>query len=384
MPRHDEHEIERMAERFARAVNRTMEGDKSMPQKDETRREFIKSAGAAVAGAALAHQGAFAASGSTETKPADGTKILNYNPKMGYRKLGKTGIMISEISLGGHGGKSVEDRRPVLEKAIELGMNYVDNNIVEECALYGQAMGSDLRKHFHIGFASWPEKLTSEYENQLSADGMLREIDARLKAYKTEMLDLWRPVGATWGEGQTKQATMWEVNEKTLDLVASVFEKAHKQGKVRFLGISAHKPSVFRRVLTKYPQFSVILFPYMFLTKAYDGDSLLSLAREKDVGVIGIKPFAAGATFGGEPTKFNGRVDSRAPSLLRAMLQEKRVSAVVPGVEMASQLEENVKASYERHRPLDEKDQQALRECTENFLANLTPHYQWLHRWTVV
>lgn len=355
-----------------------------MPQKKETRRAFIKSAGAVVASASLARQTALATGGTAETKPADTATILNYNAKMGYRRLGKTGIMVSEISLGGHGGKSVEDRRPVLEKAIELGMNYVDNNIVEECALYGQAMSPNLRKHFHIGFASWPEKLTSEYEDQLSADGMLREIDARLKAYKTDMLEVWRPVGATWGEGQTKQATMWEVNEKTLDLVTAVFEKVRQQGKVRFLGISAHKPSVFRRVLTKYPQFSVILFPYMFLTKAYDGDSLLDLAREKDVGVIGIKPFAAGATFGGKPTQFTGKVDSRAPSLLKAMLQEKRLSAVVPGVEMASQLEENVKASYDRHRPLDKKDEQALRECTANFHANLSPPYRWLHRWTVV
>ena len=48
--------------------------------------------------------------------------------------------MISEISLGGHGGQTVEDRVPVLEKAVELGMNYVDNNIDGECDLYGEAM----------------------------------------------------------------------------------------------------------------------------------------------------------------------------------------------------------------------------------------------------
>ena len=75
---------------------------------------------------------------------------------MGYRLLGKTGIMISEISLGGHGGKTPEERIPVLEKAIELGMNYLDTNIVEECELYAKALG-DKRKNFYIGFASWPE-----------------------------------------------------------------------------------------------------------------------------------------------------------------------------------------------------------------------------------
>jgi hypothetical protein len=361
--------------------------------REQTRREFIQNTSAAVAAAAMAGQvmadaSTQPAAGGGLSPAVDPSKILNYNAKMGYRPLGKTGIMISEISLGGHpgpGGNTVEIRRTVLQRAVELGMNYVDNNIVEECALYGQAMGKDLRKHFYIGFASWPEKLTSEYEDQLTVPSLLKEIDGRLKAYNTDMLDLWRPVGATWGEGQTNQKSMWEVNPKTLDKVVTAFEKVRRQGKVRFLGISAHKPSVFRRVLTQYPQFSVILFPYMFLTKAFEGDSLLALAHEKKVGVIAIKPFAAGATFvGGKPIKLEGKIDPRAVSLLKAMLQEKRVSAIIPGVSIPDHLSENVKASYERDKPLTDQDKHAIRECTENFHASLPDHYLWLHRWKVV
>lgn len=350
-----------------------------MSQNKPTRREFLKTTSAAMASVTLAGEASAA-----QTRPADTSKILNYNPKMGYRRLGKTGLMISEISLGGHGGHTVEDRVPVLQRAVELGMNYVDNNIVEECALYGKAMKGN-RDKWHIGFASWPEKLTSEYEKELSKEGMAKAIDDRLKAYNTDMLDLWRPVGATWGDGQTKQETMLEISPRVLDMVVEVFEKARKQGKVRFLGVSAHKPEVFRRVLNGYPQFSVILFPYMFLTMAFKGDSLLDLAMKKDVGVIAIKPFAAGATFvGGTPTKFEGKVDTRASSLLKAMLAEKRISAVIPGVTSPEQLDQNVKASYERDKPLTEKDKQALRECAESFHAHLPAHYQWLHEWKTV
>ncbi|GMU23411.1 MAG: hypothetical protein AMXMBFR13_34890 [Phycisphaerae bacterium] len=349
-----------------------------MADHSSTRRDFLKVSSAAVAGAALT--GSTAAAG--DKPPA--RKILNHNPKMGYRRLGKTELWISEISLGGHGGKEVSDRVPVLERAVELGMNYVDNNIAEECTLYGKAIGRN-RDKWHIGFASWPEKLTSEYEQELTKEGMFREIDARLKNYGTDMLDLWRPVGATWGEGQKDQKTMWEVTPRVLDMVVDVFETVKKQGKVRFLGISAHNPIVFRRVLNDYPQFSVILFPYMFLTQSFGGDSLLALAREKDVGVIGIKPFAAGATFvGGKPTPLEGRVDPRASSLLKGMLREQRISAVIPGVTHHAQLDENVKASYERDKPLTDKDRQAVRECTESFHAHLPEQYQWLHDWKTV
>jgi uncharacterized protein len=331
--------------------------------------------------------GASLSSASGQETDDETSAILNYNEKMTYRPLGKTGFMISEMSLGGHGGRSAQGRVPVLEKAVELGLNYVDNNIAAECDMYGEAMAlseTTSRDNWFIGFASWPQKITTEYEDQLTADGMMQSIEDRLKSYRTEMLDMWRPVGATWGEGQTTFASMYMVSEKTLDLVVEVFEKAKEQGKVRFLAISAHNPRVFHRVLENYPQFSVIIFPYLFLTKEFGGDSLLSLAAEKEVGVIGLKPFGAGTTFGLRPQEIKGAIDTRAVSLVKEMLQEKRVSAIIPGVNTPEQLELNIRGSYEKDEPRTPADEQALMECRENFYANLTPCYQWLREWEIV
>ncbi len=347
-----------------------------MSLSDPSRRAFLKTA--ALTGVAAAAVPA----APPADRPAE-PKILNHNPKMGYRRLGKTGIMISEMSLGGHGGHTEQDRRPVLEKAAELGINYIDNNIADECALYGRSL-KGLRDRFHIGFASWPEKLTPEYESEVSVDYFLRNIDARLENYATDMLDMWRPVGATWGPGQTKHETMLEVNPRVLDMAVAAFEKARQQGKVRFLGISAHNPKVFTRVLNDYPQFSVILFPYMFLTEPSKGDSLLSLARQKDVGVIAIKPFAAGVAFAGKKMPVEGELDTRAHVLVREMLRETRVSAIIPGALHPGQLEENVKGSYERDTPLTDADRRALREFAANYHAALPPHYQWLRHWETV
>lgn len=346
-----------------------------------TRREFLKATSAAAAAAAL---GAGARAGES---PAGPPKILNYNPRMGYRRLGKTELLISEVSLGGHGGSSWKDRVPVLERAAELGMNYLDTNIGDEVAMYGDAMEKALRgkrDSFYIGFADWPVKLTPDYEGELTADLLLAEIEKRLKSYRTEMLDIWRPVGATWGPGQTERETMLTVSDRTLDLVVETFEKAKRQGKVRFLGISAHNPKVFRNVLAKYPQFSVILFPYLFLTKEAGDESLLALAKEKDVGVIGIKPFAAGATFGLPSEALRGGVDPRAHVLVREMLREKRIAAIIPGVATPEQLEENVRGSYERDAPASAEEKTALRECLENYRRRLQPEYAWLREWEVV
>jgi len=353
-----------------------------------TRRRFIRegtiAAAGTIAGSLAARASAQSACRDVPENASDNrTKILNYNPKMGYRRLGKTGLMISEVSLGGHGSLGLQNRVEVLERAAELGMNYLDTNIVAECEQYGQALRGK-RDNWHIGFASWPQKLTTEYEKELSKKRFYREIDGRLKHYKTDMLDIWRPVGATWGKGQTAIPTMLMVSHRVLDMVVEVFEKVHKQGKIRYLGISAHNPKLFRRVLNEYPQFSVIIFPYLFLTEELGGDSLLKLAREKDVGVIGLKPFGAGTTFGIKPRQIHGKVDTNAHVLIKKMLAEPRITAVIPGVQTVAQLEENVKGSYERHKPLTARDAEAIRQCTRNYHAHLTPEYQWLRNWEVV
>ena len=346
-----------------------------------TRRTFLRRTSLAAAGA-LAAKGC---SSGNVAKPPDHSKILSYNANMGYRRLGKTGLMISEISLGGHGGfyeeGGIENRRAVLERATELGLNYVDNNIADECDLYGKAMDGRRRENWYIGFASWPQKVTEEYEKDLSKAGMIKSIEDRLRGYRTEYLDMWRPVGATWGKGQKDMATMLMVSHRALDMVVEVFEKVRKQGKVRWLAISAHNPKVFRRVLNEYPQFSVIIFPYLFLTRELGGDSLLALAKEKDVGVIGLKPFGAGTTFNIKPSEFSGRVDQKAASLLKEMLTEPRVSAVIPGVNIPEQLEVNVRGSYERDKPVTSAEREDILQCTGNYYANLTPEYQWLRNW---
>ena len=212
------------------------------------------------------------------------------------------------------------------------------------------------------------------------SDLLMNAIEGRLKSYRTDVLDLWRPVGATWGQGQNAIPTLLMVSSKALDMVVGVFEKAHKAGKVRHLGISAHNPKVFRRVLSEYPQFEVIVFPYLFLTKEMGGESLLALAKEKDVGVIGLKPFGAGSTFGVKRQQDEVFTDKRGRIMIREMLKEPRLSAVIPGINAKDHLDENVRGSYERGEP----DKAALQECRRNFYAHLAPEYQWLRQWKTV
>ena len=73
-----------------------------MSDTGNSRRNSLKTSSAVAAGAAWPRWP------RRRAAPVDPSKILNHNPKMTYRPLGKTGFMISEIALGGHGGQAVE------------------------------------------------------------------------------------------------------------------------------------------------------------------------------------------------------------------------------------------------------------------------------------
>ncbi len=340
-----------------------------------SRRDFLRRTSVALGGLVSGAVG----TPSPEAATSEAGRIdrrHNYNPLMGYRRLGKTNIMISEIGLGGHGNTDIKDREEVLARAAEMGLNYLDTNMVSECELYGQALRG-MRDKWYIGFACWPFKLT-EPEN-VTADVMMKNIEGALRNYRTETLDIWRPVGAAYAEDQTAL-----LENRVLEKVVEVFDKAKQQGKVRWLGISVHNPNNIRHVLNSYPSFSVILFPYFFLTREKLGDSLVSLAKEKDVGIIATKPFGGGLIFRAMRGWAYEAPEKDAVTLLRKILANKDVSSTIPGVASRMQLEINVRASYERRDKLTSWELDTIEKWKTRFFATLSPEYAWLKEWQCV
>ncbi|MHC4808523.1 MAG: twin-arginine translocation signal domain-containing protein, partial [Planctomycetota bacterium] len=120
-----------------------------------SRREFMREGAIAAAGlaaglGAAGSQSARAGQACKATKEAAVKKTRSYNPEMEYRRLGKTGLWISAVCLGGHwkrvdkmvpgvfrGSKRWlnadlnsegfrKNRRDVVTRCIERGMNYID------------------------------------------------------------------------------------------------------------------------------------------------------------------------------------------------------------------------------------------------------------------
>jgi len=134
-----------------------------MKEEPISRRTFIRSSSLAAAGAVT---GGLAPRGAAQEKAPDPPKILSYHPKMHYRRLGKSGLLLSEVSLGGHWKTReagpywdtfVKDEVPadvaanradVVGAALDCGINYLDVTTAAECLSYGAALQGRREKMF--------------------------------------------------------------------------------------------------------------------------------------------------------------------------------------------------------------------------------------------
>ncbi|MBL1230987.1 aldo/keto reductase [Enterococcus sp. BWB1-3] len=160
---------------------------------------------------------------------------------MEYTKLGNTGVDISRICLGamsfGDRGNWVhkwvlndEESRPIIRKAIELGINFFDTANVYSIGRSEEILGKALRDYANrdeIVLATKVHGKMHEGPNGsgLSRKAILSEINHSLKRLQTDYVDLYI-------------IHRWDYNtpiEETMEALHDVV----KSGKVRYIGASA-------------------------------------------------------------------------------------------------------------------------------------------------
>ena len=386
-----------------------------------SRRDFMRNTSLAAVGTIV---GALAGEGCRPcdtTKPADTSKMLNYNPKMHYRRLGKTNLMVSEVSLGGHwknrnagrywdhfANEEVPDdvarnRTDVVSACIDVGINYLDITTAAECLCYGAAL-KGRRDKMYVGADI--HNLGPRGPDRCNVKDQTHNVEECLRLLKTDYLDIWRP--------QAKMAGRLNTNELNTDpeveALIETFDKLHKAGKVRHLGMSSHCRPWFEHVLNKYPEFEMIIFPCSAQTKVKgqspvagnveevnpghrsdQTQSIFETVIERDVGVVTIKPY-----FGGSLFKSYGKLkfpvmgvgskteNDLARLTLQCILANEAITATVPGLSTVYEVENAARASYTRSLGMTAADKEWLTDITEQQWANLPHEYEWLRDWEVV
>jgi len=344
-----------------------------------TRRAFIRDTSLVAAGTIAGMLADKAYSSSRET---DSTvrKTRCYNPEMEYRRLGKTGLWISSVCIGGHWKRwkvmnqdFEENRREVVNRCMEVGINYIDACWDSEVKVYSRALG---KKRDRIYLALSHGAKETRNENYRTADKLLRSLDELLRDSNQEYTDLWRITCFEPG-GRHTFNTSCEI--------AEALEKAKKQGKARFIGFSSHDRRWIKFMIEYFPQIDVVLFPYTAKSKAMPEDSVFDALKKCDVGAFGIKPFASNSLFKGSsaPDDPNAEEDDRRARLaIRYILCNPHIIPI-PGLISTHQVDNMAKAIKE-HRELDVAEAKELKQLMDDTWAKLPANYQWLKNWEYV
>jgi aryl-alcohol dehydrogenase-like predicted oxidoreductase len=332
-----------------------------------TRRGFLGDTVKMAAGVAVGLGVAGAPGALAAAAPAvDTSKIVNYHGNMEYRRLGKTGLMVSAVCLGGHSRSDDKERHEVVSRCIDAGINYID-----ACS-YGEVMRDSKalkgrRDKMYLALSHCGNEVRNE--NFRTARKLLEVLDGLLKDSGEEYTDLWRITCFEPG-GRHTFDTSCEIVE--------ALEKAKKAGKARHVGFSSHDRRWIKFMIEYFPQVEVVCFPFTTMSKTAPTDSLFDALKKCDVGAFGIKPFGAGSLFQGA-----GEEDDRRARLAIRYILLTNTVVPIPGMNEPRQVENVAKAVKER-RELDMKEQAELQGVSREMWANLPPKYEWLRDWEYV
>lgn len=254
--------------------------------------------------------------------------------------MGKTGVEISLLGLGGEGILRTFDREKeavsLIHRAIDLGITYFESAraYAGSETFYGMALRERRRDIF----------LASK-SHERTAEGSLKHLETTLKNMKSDFLDLWMIHDVRTNNDLN---LIFDPNGAIKALEAA------KQNKlVRFVGISGHRnPAILSRAIDLFP-FDVVLMPINPAEPHYWSflDDVLPKAQNKGMGILGMKAFSRGVSikiFGMEFIE----------NFLRFALTQP-ISAVVVGCETIEQLEKNALIA-QSFQPMTPREQDGL------------------------
>lgn len=330
--------------------SRTDAGPPSTP----SRRHFLQATGAA-AGLALTATGSPAAP-VDDAPPAAPPAVewRNKQPGMSYRRLGRTGMMVSEVVSGGD-PITLENYKQ-LELALEMGLNYLDMAPAyhrgDTERAYGKLLAGSSAKRDKVflttkisGFSQRREQMYKQIFDGLPGDKQ-QAILERAKALRAERGGEKPGYFFTYFPGQQRdfepaylmaamqrdyahkvdgsaefrrfitesiEQSLERLGTDHFDLVmcphgatapeeldapeiVEAFGQLKQQGKVRFLGVTAHNdPAGILRKAADLGHYDAAMIAYNVVNGGYVEDAIRH-ATAKDMGVIAMKVAMAVAT----------------------------------------------------------------------------------------
>jgi len=306
---------------------------------------------------------------------------------MNYRKLGHTGIQVSEIGFGAwgiggshngaiaYGTTNDNESCKALRRAFDLGVTFYDT-----ADLYGYGhsetlIGQEFKGCRHsIVIASKGGIVDQKGSQKFTIDHIKTCIEGSLRRLQTDYIDLY----------QLHDPPMQVLEDETF---LECLEILKKEGKIRSLGISVRSPEEALVAINKFG-FEVVQVNFNMVDQRAVDCGVMDLCKKESVGLIVRTPlcfgfltghFSADTDFDGHdhrknwstqqkecwanaPQLFNlaseGSKQTEAQKALRYCLSYPEVSTVIPGMLSEKEVEENIEAS--QMGPLPETEIQRI------------------------
>ena len=229
---------------------------------------------------------------------------------MEQRTLGRTGLKVGALGFGcgDVGGLIVRgtaaERERAVSRALEAGVNYFDT-----AASYGTGeseknLGATLRALRVRPYVGTKFRVPPEARDTAAA--VTESIEASLQRLGLEQVDLIQLHNPIRADGSNESGLALP---RVLDEVLPAMENLRRQGKTRFLGVTALGDTAALRSVIESGRIDTaqvcvnLLNPTAIVTPpagfpAHDFGRLLDRARRASVGTIGIRVLAAGALSG--------------------------------------------------------------------------------------
>ncbi len=279
------------------------------------RRDFLKSSATSL--------GSFIFLSSNHTRQAEQKGEMRKDQrKLPYRTLGKTGLKLPVITMG----VMNSDNPNLIQAALDSGMVHLDTahgymRGKNEEAIGGVIKGRP-RDSFVIGTKIYlpRDESTGLHKETATERFFLNRLDTSLKRLGLDYVDI------------LYHHNVWKREFALYEPVLKAMEKAKKDGKVRFAGITAHRNEpevILAAVDSKVYEVVEIAYNHRQKHGAKIREALVR-AGSAGLGVVAMKTLG-----GGE--KSLGKIEARAA--LKWVLQDPNVHTIIAGFTTFDQLE---------------------------------------------
>jgi aryl-alcohol dehydrogenase-like predicted oxidoreductase len=315
---------------------------------DASRRKFLK--GAAVLGATSVAD----RMGMAERQQNGDTAAKTSEEPVPHRPLGRTGIEVSAMALGGYhlgSAKNQQEANEIVAQAMDAGVNFFDNAWDYHMGHSEEVVGIALK-----GKRDKAVVMTKVCTHGRGKDVAMRQLEESLRRLQTDHLDLW----------QIHEV----IYENDPDLIfasggtAEALLQAKQQGKVRAIGFTGHKdPSIHLRMLSHNFPFDTVQMPLNCLDASFRSfeKQVLPEARKQGIAVLGMK------SMGGSGEIITHGAATPREALRYAMSLP--VASTISGNESMEILQQNLGVAR-GFQPMSESEMQALRERCKFFASD--------------